>query len=401
MRKHKNWIETFQEYAEPVPTPDLFKKWAGIATISGALERKVWLNAVGDYQTFPNIYCICVSPPAVGKTLMTRTVQRFWGELKDHHKAASSLTRASLSDELNAAIRNIVRPKSNPSTLKFNTLLIAVNELGVLLPSYDGEFMATLTDLYDGIVYSERRRGKDLAIHVENPQLVIFSATPTKFIKTNIPEDAWDLGFLSRTFLVFSGERPRVPLFSSTARNEQLYKELTADLKIIADLCGKCEFTQEAASFMIKWDLEDGPPTPTHPRLLSGYNGRRTQHLLKLCMISSTAKKDSLLIELEDVQEALDWLVEMEAEIPNIFKTMGTGGNMQVIHDTWHFVYERYSKTKKPISSSILHAFLMERVLAFQVNSIIDAMVKSGMLKKVVHGVGDWYEPNVQRPHMD
>lgn len=63
-----DWIECFLEYTKGLPSPEIFRLWAGISTIAGMLERKVWVTTSGG-TIYPNIYAVLVAPPAVGKCL--------------------------------------------------------------------------------------------------------------------------------------------------------------------------------------------------------------------------------------------------------------------------------------------------------------------------------------------
>ena len=74
------------------------------------------------------------------------------------------------------------------------------------------------------------------------------------------------------------------------------------------------------------WARSGGQPAPDHPKLLS-YNTRRLHHLLKLCMVAALACDSELIITVDHFVEALDWLVELETFMPDIFKSMRTGGD--------------------------------------------------------------------------
>ena len=56
------------KYTDGVPSPDIFRLWSGITAISGALERRVWVETSRSVL-FPNLFTLLVAPPAVGKCL--------------------------------------------------------------------------------------------------------------------------------------------------------------------------------------------------------------------------------------------------------------------------------------------------------------------------------------------
>jgi hypothetical protein len=393
-RKLDNWIDGFMSYTKDLPSPDLFKKWCAISAVAGAMERKCWIRTMGS-KLYPSMYIILVAPPGVGKTVVSSLVRNMWLELEGQHVANSSVSKASLIDDLRDATREIMRPGEDPSIVRFNSLKVAANELGVLIPAYDNEFMNVLTDIYDGHGYSERRRTKDLQFNLNAPQFHLLAATTPSYLNNILPEGAWDQGFLSRTMLVYSGVRTLVDPFADTRNSDINDKDLRSDLKKIGEAYGEYKFTDESKAMITKWHMENGPPTPEHPKL-HHYLTRRTQHLLKLCMVAAAATSSKKVIEIDHVQLALDWLIEVEHFIPDIFKSMSMGGDSKAIEETWYFVYKTYttSKDKDPVPAARVFRFLQERVPAHAVEHIIGIMVKAGLLKeKQVNKIGVCYIP--------
>lgn len=356
-----------------------------------ALERKVWIKTnIG--ELYPNIYVLCLAPPGVGKTIISSTIQEFLGELSDHHLAPSSVSRASLIDALMLAQRKIVMPQSNPPVLSFNSLAVVQNEMGVFLPSYDMEFMATLTDLYDGKRYTEKKRGKDIDNRMEHPLLNLFGATTVSYLYDTMPEAAWGHGFLSRTVLIYSGEMERRSLWDTIDKPAAMKADLVTDLKTISSMIGRFIFEPEAAQAIDAWHKADGPPKPDHPKLIH-YGTRRTAHVLKLSMIASASRGNDFIIKLDDYHRALDWLLEAEIYMQDIFKSMAIGGDAKAIEDTYYWAYKLYSKKQQDIPESAMIEYLQNKVPAHSVERILQLMVRSKLLEKRLEG----YRPRAKK----
>lgn len=386
-----DWIDTFLEYTENISSPPLFRKWAAISTVAGALERKVWIRTLGS-RLYPNMYVVLVAPPGVGKTEVTWRVRKLWESLEDHHIASTSVTKASLIDELAEANRRWVDPKAENPVTHFNSLLLCINELGVLLPAYENEFMNTLTDLWDCKHYSERRRTSKIEIDIKAPQLNLVAACTPSYLMHVLPEGAWDQGFLSRTMLIYSGERQLRSLFADTSFDESLYSILENRLGEIAGMFGELKFTRDAAQAVDHFHMTDGEPKPDHPKLMS-YNIRRTVHLLKLCMVSSVSRSSQFLIEIEDFQRAYDWLTEAEQWMPDIFKAMSQGGAGKTMEEAWHFIFTAHAKEGKPVLKHRLINFLQERVPVHNIQTTIDMMEQGKMIEKQLTTAGEAYKP--------
>jgi hypothetical protein len=385
-----SWLDGFMEYTEIKPSPAIFRKWAGISTIAGAMERKVWVRSYG-MNLYPNLYVILVGTPAAGKTVLSGMVQEFWGELSKHHMAPSSVSRASLIDALRDAERHVIVPKG--PMVSFNSLLVASNELGVFLTAYDNEFINTLTDLYDGRVYSEKKRSKELNFKMDHPQLNLIASTTVSYLNNILPEGAWQQGFTSRTIFIYSSEFILRKLFiEGDEENEELKIKLVRDLQSIGNLYGRVKFTEEAAEAMEKWHSLRGPPIPDHPKL-TYYLGRRTAHLLKLCLVACVSRGNELIVTIDHYNEALGWLLEAETFMPEIFKAAAAGGDASVIADTHHYAYSVFVHEGRNVSEARILEYLQSRVPAYSVERILMLMVKTGILEKQLDG----YKPRPRK----
>lgn len=389
-RELPNWIEAFIEYTEPGGAPERLRRWAAISCVAGALERRVWVYTLGA-PLYPNLYIFLVSPPGIGKSRALGPVTKFWGGLEDHRVAATSVTKASLVDELSEAHRIVFPPGVSAMTEEFHSLKVSISELGVFLTDYANDFMNTLTDLYDCSRYAERRRTKNLNIVLEKPQLNLLAGTTPSYLNAVIPDGAWDQGFLSRTILVFSAEKKMRSMFDVPAANEVLGEKLKKDLEKIGTVYGKLLFTEEAASFIDAWYLGGQSPMPTHPRLLH-YNTRRPAHLLKLCQVACMATGDRLEITLDHVRLALDWLVDAEIAMPDIFKSMASGGDAKVMDECWHFLFQYYAKFKEGARKELVLRFLSQKLPAHSVERVLNLMEEAGTIRaEAVKGKGMLY----------
>jgi hypothetical protein len=380
-RENEDWIDAFQLYANKAASPDIFRKWAAISLIGAALERKVW-SSTAMAPVYPNMYIFLIGPPAAGKTLMTSLAWRTLSQLKDHKISSSSVTRATIIEELNKAERfATITEGDKSSTQAFNALYVVANELGVLLPAYEMEFLNKLTDIYDNHPYSESRRDKKHNVDIKRPTINLLAAGTPGYLGSIIPEVAWEQGFLSRVIMVYSGQGVKRSLWEKQKVDTSLWEKLILDLRLISRISGEFRYTDEASQLLDDFHTSGFLESePLHPKL-HHYNSRRAFHLMKLMMISSAARHSHLVIEEQDYYRAFEWLIEAEDTMPEIFKAMTTGGDSQVIRDAWHFLYEIYLKTKKPIPEKRLYAFLAQRVPSEKARHIIDLMVNGGLIK--------------------
>jgi len=89
-----------------------------------------------------------------------------------------------------------------------------------------------------------------------------------------------------------------------------------------------------------------------------------------------------LVIEEQDFQTALEWMIEAEAHMPEIFRSMKADtSDAKVIEDVWHLVQQWGIRQKgKPMPRVGLIRFMQGRVPSYQIETIIKTMVDSGMI---------------------
>lgn len=404
MRKLPHFVNSFREYMADKGSPPLYTKWTGIFTISAVLERKVWITT-NKGTLFPNQYIILVGPAGIGKSVCTSTAFNLINDVRDPQRvlyiAPTSVTKASLIDALHTSERTVTRLGHNPPFIKFNSLIIIPNELGVFLPAWEGDFMNTMTDLWDNNRYAETRRSRAINIEIPAPQLNMLSATTPHYLNALLPEGAWESGFMSRTLLAYSGEVIHGDIFGGDAvftAESSLYKDLLHDLSQIYNLFGELHITDAAKEAINSWARSGGAPVPDHPKLAS-YVTRRLAHALKLATVSAASSSNDLVLDVENWREALDWLTELERFIPDIFKSMKVGGDARAMEELYHFIYHEFIRNKDPVQEHLVHAFLADRVPVHSIEPIIKAMERGRLVEKKMTKAGtNGYEPRAKRP---
>lgn len=371
-RKLDSWIGSFVEQTAALDSPELFRKWSAIGTIAAVLEQKVWLRT--SRPLYPNIYTLILGHPGVGKTRTIREARSYVIDLPDFHLAPVSLTFASLVDSLLLAKRMVVRLPDAP--LEYNSMFIAADELGAFVSKYDDEMIAGLSAFYDPDPYSQTRRTRDLNIKIKSPQInMLCGSTPSNLLKF-MPEGAWDQGFTSRLIMIFSDERIMGDDFAPRTISHSA--NLQHDIRIINQLSGEFQVTQEYKDAVNAWRQAGEIPVPNHPKLLH-YVTRRRAHLYKLSMIAAIDRSNVLMLTKDDFNTAYNWLIEAEQAMPEIFKAGMGGADAQALDEIRYFI--QTSDTGKGVGEQKIINFARERIPIHSVMRVIEIMQGSGMIK--------------------
>lgn len=388
-----DWLEQFLVYTENIPSPRIFRLWAGITAIAGALERRVWIISAGE-PLYPNLYVLLVGHPGTGKTQAIKHVNNLWYSCRDLFVAPHDVTKAAMIDCLAKSARRMVLKEK---IVEYNSLQIAADEFGVLLPSHDTDFLSTLNRIFDNPPqHQHNRRGLgDKQIDIINPQLNILGGTQPSYLANLLPEEAWGQGFMSRVIMIHSSERRRVNIFNTKELDRKAYHALSIKLTSFTKLYGQVSWDYLAAQTAQKWHEAGCPPEPEHSKL-EHYNARRMLHVLKLSIIASVSSGRST-ISLEDFNRARDWLLECEVTMPDIFREMVQRSDIQVIDELHFFLWKLWVREKKGIHEARIYDFLKNRVPSEKIQKIIEISLRANILEKLAGT--ELYRPRPKNEH--
>lgn len=405
----QDFIESFLALTEGAVSPENFRLWSAISLIGGALGRRVSAKT-GKGHVYPNLYTLLVGPPGAGKSIV-ETVKELWsttrepGGSKTAFKVASnSITSASIVDELEKAKFTKIMPSGPPFV--YHSLLVASEELQVLLPGYDTMIIGKLNELYNNssVPYTESRRtGSVRELTIENPNLNIIAGAQPAYFASTFPEEVWSTGFARRVIMVYSDEHIVKSLWYEPAVAPELQPWLCQQLARYSQLMGVMKWTPQAAELLDIWHMKGGPPQPTHSKLAQ-YARNRSVNIIKLSTISAvSANKQTpagpLIIEENDVARSIEWLTSAEARMPDIFRAMIGRSDKDVIEELHLYVSTMYAKGgKKPVPGEGLMRFLLQRVPTEKAEKIIEIAVKANIIARPP-GTVDLYTPRPRAEH--
>lgn len=377
-----DWIDGFVQYTEERPSPEIFRKWSAITTISGATERRVHCMTKAGPQ-FSNIYTMLVAPPGVGKSQAINPAEQLLKAAKKFNIAPNNVTTASFVDALARAGRTIIRP--NNTIFQYHSLFVFAAELGVFLQAHDLTFLSIINELFDhkDNYREERRHSLKDPIDIPRPMLTMLTGSQPGFLATLLPEAAWTMGWTARLLMVYASTTPDLPMFGEYVPQESLRKELVEHLAALSEAFGEMKWTGEAITEIERWRKAKWAPVPDHPKLAHYLPRRGTIFAVKLAMISSLSRSTELVIRQQDVERAREWLLEIEALMPCIFRDMVFRSDDQVIEEVFQYAFGIYVKERRPLAEALLLRFLSQRTPAEKAERILALMEKSGVLERV------------------
>jgi hypothetical protein len=102
-RAYNNWIKAYVSHTRFSESPDAFHFWTGVATVAGALRRRVWIDE-RHFQWTPNFYIVLVGPPGVAaKSTSIRSGISLLERVPGVYLGPQSMTWQALTESLQNA----------------------------------------------------------------------------------------------------------------------------------------------------------------------------------------------------------------------------------------------------------------------------------------------------------
>lgn len=376
-------IDTAMSLMVGLTAPDNFKVWTAISAISSILARRVWLpNNVGLPPAYPNLFIMYVGEPATGKDITIG-----WGTqllLRIQEEAAprtvvtlgpQSISQKGIYDAFDDGAEQVYTYQSR--THQFNSVIFHIPELSTIMTDYDSKLIGVFNDLYNcGPWMRDRIRGRNVS--VKNPHATLLFGNQPDTLFEVFPEKVFGMGFTSRLMFIQCFEQVRGILFTHDNKNlmnSELYNMLVTDLLDISLITGPYECTIEVKEALNEFSLQHPDEVPG--RKWKHYNGRRTLHLSKLCMICAASERSKKLIEMRHLERAYNFMRDYEKDLPRLFDNIISSRGFVEIYDQ----INNFLKDKKEIKHSELSYELSRTRTIQEVRMHIDEFLREGLLE--------------------
>ena len=333
MRKHQNWLKAYADFTRDNESPTSFHFWTGVSTIAGVLRRRVWID-MRKFVWTPNFYIILVAPAGIAaKSTSVGIGYRLLSRIPGVNFGPESLTWQALADSLYLATEGVKYTGSDglEHIKSQSAITVFISELGTFLPVDDDKFISFLIRVWDGqedtFQHKTRTSG---TVDVLNPWLNIIGCTTPSWLATNFKETMIGGGLTSRIIFVH-GESKRmfIPYPDEVVTPDEYHRieqDLTDDLRAISQLSGEYNLSSDARIWGRDWYQRLwNSPRPAHmaSERYSGYIARKQTHIHKLAMVLAAAKREKLIIEKEDLEEAEVGINGIEPDMIRVFNSIG------------------------------------------------------------------------------
>ena len=352
-RQLNDWLESYLQYtnnSEPSPN---FRRWVGISTLAAAMQRKCRLQW-GTVDVYPNLYIVLVGPSGSRKGTAMGPAYDFLNDL-GIKLSAEATTREALIRALHKSSNSNIDAVTGQLKMH-SSLTIFSQELTVFLGYNNMQLMTDLCDWYDcrkRWTYDTKNMGTDEILGV---WVNLIGATTPDLLQSTLPRDAVGSGLTARMVLVYEPRKWKIVYVPHLSKEEIIIgKKLFNDLEQISMIGGEFKVTEKFIEKWIPWrDCNESSPPFTDTRF-AGYVERRPMHMLKLSMILSAARGDSMIIDEVDLSKAEKILVETEKKMPRAFSGIGRAKMVDILTKVW--IHVATKKDKKTSLADLLEEF--------------------------------------------
>ena len=319
--RHLNdWLQSYLDYTKNHESPEKLHLWTGLASLSAALKRQVYVDR-GYYKLYSNIYVLIVAESArIRKSIaMDIGINLIRAAIPDLYYISGTLTPEGLVKHMNRVKVIASSEKGKPEIQYDSHVLIHADELAELF-SYDRTRAAKLTILLTKIYGSQTEHMHTLAtegqILLRNLYPTLLAATDPHNLKV-LPEEAIG-GLIGRTIFVTASEK-RKPIWKHhiTDEDKKLYENLKDDLHTISLVRGEMKMTPEADAMFEQWYIKQSEVKVEDPRL-DAFHERCHDTAVKLATLFSISRSDDLILTHVHAREGISYIEKQLSEFSKI-----------------------------------------------------------------------------------
>lgn len=294
------FIEAVLRYSRESESPRKYYYWSALSAIAAIVKSNVYLDKFY-YKLYPNIYVLLVGRSGLRKGPPINLAKTLVSEVNNTRIFAGRISIQGMIAELS---RSETKKEGGPPQTDAAGALFASEFASFIIQ--DPAALTILTDLYDG------HYNKEWSYMLRNspteklraPCLTLFGASNETHIKDAIPANAIGGGFIARTFIIFSAKKSGINSLTDRPTDTIPMRELAGMLAQIAKLKGEFKWSEAGKGLYNAWytryqeieQLEED---------LTGTMERLHDHILKTAMLISMSRKLDLVLEYDDIEEAI------------------------------------------------------------------------------------------------
>ena len=320
-----SWLDDILKATREFESPPKFFYWSALAALSAITKRNVYLRKKSGkstaYTLYPNIYVFLVAKSGLRKGVPIKMARKLVTEVDNTRLIVGRSSIQGILKELDTTYTTQTGKIRDDAAFflcasEFRSSLIG-----------DPDALVTLTDLYDGDFTGDwqylLKNAEGTSGKLKDIYAVLLGGSNPTHLKEKISKSDIDGGFIGRSYIIFADKKGKLNPLTDDVYDENEdqeldevealnYKELAKHLIEVSKIKGRFRFHPEAKDYYDDWyiklnnaEFEDR----------TGTLDRLHDHVLKVAMLLSLTKNQTLILNKDDIEDAVEACNELAGNV--------------------------------------------------------------------------------------
>tara|TARA_R110000868_G_scaffold26587_4_gene102196 strand:- start:687 stop:1895 length:1209 start_codon:yes stop_codon:yes gene_type:complete len=380
-------VETFSEFESPAR----YYYWSSLAAVSAIVKDRVYFDRYL-YKLYPNIYVLLFGPSAIKKGPPISLAKDIVTKVGNTRVINGRASVEGIMKELGTSQSSPGKPPNTDSCGFIVSSELSSSVVG------SSSSLDILTDLFDRIYndgeWTYRLKNSE-PIKLKNPTVTWLAGTNEALFREFIPEKNLKGGLIGRTFVISEHKENRLNSLMEKPLLSPNRQDIADGIKHLANIRGEFRMEDDVRVAFKTWYhkfREDVAPKLEDD---TGTVGRIDDNILKLAMLISCARRADLIINIDDIQEAMKEILQLIAPTKKV--TSNAKQNEVTAAEKRSIILKHLANCADFRDNKV--NMLMRFTLKMDhedLDKVVSFLEQARVLKSVRVGNEIWYELNMQ-----
>ncbi len=374
-----NFLHDYQIYASGDEAPPDFHIWAGLSVLSSCCGPNLWLD-MGKYNLQPNLYIMFVGPPGIRKSTAKNVARDILMAIQKIPIIPSSITKEALVKDLSDVKGRHKQTYKWQDKPRHYTKAAILSDEFINLVSHGGDplgYIQLLTEIYNPTPSFETTtisRGKT---EMPYPYITLLGCITPELTSNLINQGALSGGFSRRTLYIYANKNGKpVPRPILTEEQLSAKSNVVHRGRLIQNLNGAFEFSSAGFDAYQTWYGENFYGLQNAPtQAVANFLQSKADQVLKTAMLLQIAEHDTLILDEEQIHQAIRMIDTAQQHINAVFASVGRNPHAMTIAGIVSFVDQRSAMSPFYVTSKKILGNFLKEARGEDINKILNDLI--------------------------
>lgn len=358
-----SFLRDYLAYSANNEAPVMFHVWAGYFCLATAVSRRVWLPFSNGF-VYPNIYVMLVGGAGNAKNIAINHA-KYVLALTGDVTVSGSVETPEGTWRFMAGEPDAKPPVESPvkkvamgplgQLIEFHPMAIVATEFVNFISHNPEGWVNALNDIFDcaDFLYRTKNKGTDT---LTNPYITLLGALTTEISSSLQKQNIIGSGLARRTFFQHGDRQWDNPIPWPVITQVELSacERAVAHLQKLQRLSGQFTLPPETMTWWDEWYRSNHAQVNSNPPNLRSWYGTKAARLMELGMLTSLSEGLDMVIRPEHLQVSLDYLTQLELDLPKIFGGVGRNELAAIAQKIYEYIEALGRNPGDPVSGKLI-----------------------------------------------